>query len=521
MCSKGNRSANGAHARRQRTCGLAVVAALSMLIAAAPMRGQPLDLVRYAPDITVPLGGVTVEGGELATDDLNGGITVFDLPNLPAGARIAAAHRLANGDLVLAFETTLTLMGAGIVEPRDLVQFDSAGGTYSLLVAGTDVDIPSGAAIDAVAVTNTGTILLSLDVSLGTFDDEDVLQIDGSNNLALFLDLSAVGVAEPLDLDALDIETGSGGEMQLYASFDGTGAVDTAPFDDEDVVVYGLTSMTWTLAYDGSAAAAQWPAAADLIALDGELPPTPTPTPTDTATVTETPTPPPTDAATGTATSTVPGATETATATLVATEDATRTPSVTPTESAATQTATATASDATATITATAPGETATATATQPDVTATATAATATPTSTGPLPPTSTATATAAETAATATAPGATATATATQPGVTGTATATTTLTATGPLPPTGTATATAVESAAATSTATATAGVPCPGDCNGSGEVTIDELIRMVNIALGNQPVSNCLAGDVDGNGTIAINEIVTAVNAAINGCP
>jgi hypothetical protein len=42
-----------------------------------------------------------------------------------------------------------------------------------------------------------------------------------------------------------------------------------------------------------------------------------------------------------------------------------------------------------------------------------------------------------------------------------------------------------------------------------------------MVNIALGSQPVSNCLAGDLTGDGTIAINEIVTAVNAAIGGCP
>jgi hypothetical protein len=50
---------------------------------------------------------------------------------------------------------------------------------------------------------------------------------------------------------------------------------------------------------------------------------------------------------------------------------------------------------------------------------------------------------------------------------------------------------------------------------------VTIDELIRIVDIALGNEPVSNCVAGDVDGNGTILIDEIVTAVNAAINGCP
>ena len=47
------------------------------------------------------------------------------------------------------------------------------------------------------------------------------------------------------------------GEMRLFASFDGTGTVDGVPFDDEDVVVYGLTSMSWALAYDASRLAAR------------------------------------------------------------------------------------------------------------------------------------------------------------------------------------------------------------------------------------------------------------------------
>ena len=59
-----------------------------------------------------------------------------------------------------------------------------------------------------------------------------------------------------------------------------------------------------------------------------------------------------------------------------------------------------------------------------------------------------------------------------------------------------------------------------CPGDCDGSGDVTINELIVMVNIALGSAPVSDCPAGDSDGNGEIAISEIIAAVNAALNGC-
>ena len=59
-----------------------------------------------------------------------------------------------------------------------------------------------------------------------------------------------------------------------------------------------------------------------------------------------------------------------------------------------------------------------------------------------------------------------------------------------------------------------------CPGDCDGSGDVSVAELIVMVNIALGSAPVSDCPAGDSDGNGEISIAEIIAAVNAALNGC-
>lgn len=59
-----------------------------------------------------------------------------------------------------------------------------------------------------------------------------------------------------------------------------------------------------------------------------------------------------------------------------------------------------------------------------------------------------------------------------------------------------------------------------CPGDCDGSGEVTIDELIRMVNIALGTTELNQCRAGDANGDGEITIDEIVRAVNAALSGC-
>ncbi|HSP97737.1 MAG TPA: M14 family zinc carboxypeptidase, partial [Candidatus Dormibacteraeota bacterium] len=60
-----------------------------------------------------------------------------------------------------------------------------------------------------------------------------------------------------------------------------------------------------------------------------------------------------------------------------------------------------------------------------------------------------------------------------------------------------------------------------CPGDCNADGDVSIDELIRGVNIALGDHAVDDCLAFDGDASGQVDVAELVRAVNAALNGCP
>ncbi|HVP11298.1 MAG TPA: hypothetical protein VMV94_08955 [Phycisphaerae bacterium] len=61
---------------------------------------------------------------------------------------------------------------------------------------------------------------------------------------------------------------------------------------------------------------------------------------------------------------------------------------------------------------------------------------------------------------------------------------------------------------------------VACVGDCGGDGTVTVDELLTMVNIALGNTTVCACETGDAGGNGQITVDEILTAVNNALNGC-
>ncbi len=60
-----------------------------------------------------------------------------------------------------------------------------------------------------------------------------------------------------------------------------------------------------------------------------------------------------------------------------------------------------------------------------------------------------------------------------------------------------------------------------CVGDCNRDGEVTINELITGVNIALGNNDVSVCPEFDANDDGEVTINELIMAVNNALGSCP
>jgi len=58
-----------------------------------------------------------------------------------------------------------------------------------------------------------------------------------------------------------------------------------------------------------------------------------------------------------------------------------------------------------------------------------------------------------------------------------------------------------------------------CVGDCNGDGEVTVNELMTLVNIALGTTEPSACVDGVPSGD-NVNIALILTAVNNALNGC-
>lgn len=59
-----------------------------------------------------------------------------------------------------------------------------------------------------------------------------------------------------------------------------------------------------------------------------------------------------------------------------------------------------------------------------------------------------------------------------------------------------------------------------CFGDCSGDGQVTVNEILVLIEIALGAQPIASCANGDIDGDGQISVDELLTAVSLALAGC-
>jgi YVTN family beta-propeller protein len=60
-----------------------------------------------------------------------------------------------------------------------------------------------------------------------------------------------------------------------------------------------------------------------------------------------------------------------------------------------------------------------------------------------------------------------------------------------------------------------------CGGDCDNDGEVSVGELVRIVNVTLVGAPVTACLPADANHDGRMTIDELIAAVGHAIGRCP
>ena len=49
-----------------------------------------------------------------------------------------------------------------------------------------------------------------------------------------------------------------------------------------------------------------------------------------------------------------------------------------------------------------------------------------------------------------------------------------------------------------------------CVGDCDANTSVSVSEVVRCINIALGNQPALDCLSCDTSGDGEVTVGDAV-----------
>jgi hypothetical protein len=93
------------------------------------------------------------------------------------------------------------------------------------------------------------------------------------------------------------------------------------------------------------------------------------------------------------------------------------------------------------------------------------------------------------------------------------------------PVTPTPTSTptevVTATETQEPTPTPTMEPPLVCIGDCDGGGDVTVDELMVGVQIALGEEDLAECEFFDSDGDEKVTVDELVFGVFNALDGCP
>jgi len=220
-----------------------------------------------------------------------------------------------------------TNLGGGtvIVTPHDVVSYNPSTGLFSpsLFFTGASNGVPNGVNIDAVSMDGSGNLLLAFDTTISlpksgggtiTVTPADLVAFHGTNYT---LDFNGVAAGIPAGADLVGAMMLPNADLLLTMDEPGAiGAVDF--FTPVDVLEFGPGSTSWVLSFNGMTSDT-WPEGSQMNGV-WAAPTTSTPTSTPTATTTATATATVTATATTTAT-----ATGTATPTVTATPTATPT----------------------------------------------------------------------------------------------------------------------------------------------------------------------------------------------------
>jgi hypothetical protein len=244
----------------------------------APACAAPTTLIQYMSF----LNPGSVSGISFADDDVIGydGTAwrmVFDASDVIStvgGIDLDAFAFLDDDSLLLSFNNSTTITGAGTVDDSDIVRFDATSlgtttaGSFSLYFDGSDVGLTTGTEdVDALELNGLGRLLASTSGAVAAQGisavDQDVLRFAPTSlgtttagTWSFVFDGSDVGLTTAAEgIDALAISNGS-----FYLSTAGMFSVPGRSGANEDVFLCNSTSLgtttgcSWspTLVFDGS-----------------------------------------------------------------------------------------------------------------------------------------------------------------------------------------------------------------------------------------------------------------------------
>jgi hypothetical protein len=261
------------------TVGDTVGGMLRFLSAQEPA-APPIVLYLSLVNATGTLVGLGPNGSDLAYADEDilswdgtSYAMVFDgsAAGLPSTADIFAFDiDTAQNRILMAFSANTTVPVVGAVTGADIVAYDMASATFSLVFDGSDVGLTGAPAefLDALQLLPDGRLIVSTQgnpgVGIAGVADEDLLAFTpatlGTNTTgtwALYFDGSDVGLATAADEDVDAASVAGNGDV--YLSTLGNFSVTGLAGQDEDVFICtpsslgATTACTFSLFFDGTA----------------------------------------------------------------------------------------------------------------------------------------------------------------------------------------------------------------------------------------------------------------------------
>ena len=251
--------------RFRSRCALVALVASSATLSAMVVQAQlpPISQLQYSAD----RGANIVGAGQYAarqdyvTDNLVSSSRVrVQIPGLPERTNLRDFQIDRNGDVLFALDIGVTL-GSTYFDPADVIKY--SGGNFSKAFDAAAAGVPKGVHCDGVARSGaSGALLLSFDTTFTaggiTIRPADVIAFSGGSFGAKVLDAKALGLADGLNVDAVDA---IGTTTDLLVSFDTGGNVGGVTFTHEDILQLHLANGSWSKRYSLSTFSDRWGAA--------------------------------------------------------------------------------------------------------------------------------------------------------------------------------------------------------------------------------------------------------------------